>query len=212
MQMLATKPRGRREGVPVREGSVAEARKEAGLSLAEVAKGRLSRTAIHLIEKGTSRPSLETLKHIAQQTGKPLSFFLNGAKSRSPFMEMTQLLRAKNDLSEALAAGEANRERSVQAKVCMVLGQVEEWCGNVAGADEQFATAIQILERLGKPVLLRDAHMTYAELLESRLAISAAAHHWKLAAEIGKLASVMIDSNPRNATIDGRGKTSDLSA
>ena len=39
------------------------------------------------------------------------------------------------------------------------------------------------------PELLRDAHMSYAELLEGRQYIAAAAHHWKLAAEICKLAA-----------------------
>jgi hypothetical protein len=48
----------------------------------------------------------------------------------------------------------------------MLVGQAEEWCGNTANADEQFETAIRILEQLSTPELLRDAHMAYAELLE----------------------------------------------
>src|SRR5260370_32028305 len=72
----ATRYRGRRQGVAVREGSVGEARREARLTLAQVAGDRLSRTAIHLIEKGRTRPSMETLQQIARLTRKPIEFFL----------------------------------------------------------------------------------------------------------------------------------------
>jgi tetratricopeptide (TPR) repeat protein len=74
--MLDSKYRGRRKGIPVREGSVLQARKEANLTLAQVAGSLVSRTAIHLIERGRSRPSLETLEQIARQTRKPVEFFL----------------------------------------------------------------------------------------------------------------------------------------
>jgi tetratricopeptide (TPR) repeat protein len=52
------------------------ARKEAGLSLAQVGKGHVTAPAIFLIETGRTRPSLPTLEHIAQRTGKPVEFFL----------------------------------------------------------------------------------------------------------------------------------------
>ena len=74
--MLDSKYRGRRKGIPVRDGSVRQARKEAHLSLAQVAGSTVSRTAIHLIETGRTRPSLETLEQIARQTRKPVEFFL----------------------------------------------------------------------------------------------------------------------------------------
>jgi tetratricopeptide (TPR) repeat protein len=74
--MLGSRYRGRRKGVAVREGSVEQARREARLTLAQVAAGQLTRTAIHLIEKGRTRPSMETLEQIARQTRKPIEFFL----------------------------------------------------------------------------------------------------------------------------------------
>src|SRR5216684_8393477 len=74
--MLGTRYRGRRKGVAVREGSVGEARREAKLTLAQVAGGTVTRTAIHLVEKGRTRPSMETLQQIARQTRKPIEFFL----------------------------------------------------------------------------------------------------------------------------------------
>src|SRR5216683_2360166 len=69
--MLGTKYRGRRRGIAVREGSVEQARREAKLTLAQVAGGTLTRTAIHLIEKGRTRPSIETLQQTARPDGKP---------------------------------------------------------------------------------------------------------------------------------------------
>lgn len=53
-----------------------QARHEAGLSLAQVGKGHVTAPAIFLIETGRTRPSLPTLEHIAQRTGKPVEFFL----------------------------------------------------------------------------------------------------------------------------------------
>lgn len=67
--------RGNKRGIELRPGSVAQARSEAGLSLAQVANSRVSRAAIHLIETGQSRPTLATLRLIAQRTRKPLAFF-----------------------------------------------------------------------------------------------------------------------------------------
>ncbi len=190
--MLGTKRGARRKGIEVREGSVAQARREADLTLAQVAGGELSRTAIHLIEKGMARPSMETLKHIAHKTGKPMSFFLRGPEETSAlYADLKDLQKAKSYLAQALAAGQARREPRVQAEVRMLVGQAEEWCGNTANADEQFETAIRILEQLSTPELLRDAHMAYAELLEARQDIPAAAHHWKVAAEICKLGAAL---------------------
>jgi tetratricopeptide (TPR) repeat protein len=90
--MLGTRYRGRRKGVAVREGSVEQARREARLTLAQVAGTKLTRTAIHLIEKGRTRPSLETLQQIARQTHKPIEFFLN-PDALAPLTERQAQLR-----------------------------------------------------------------------------------------------------------------------
>lgn len=74
---FAVAPRSTRgRGLELKPGSVKQAREEAGLSLAQVAGKDLSRTAVHLIETGQSRPSLQTLEVIARRTNKPLEFFL----------------------------------------------------------------------------------------------------------------------------------------
>ena len=58
---------------------VREARLAAGLSLAQVAKQDVSRTFVHLIETGRSRPSRRVLALIARRTGKPISYFMAGS-------------------------------------------------------------------------------------------------------------------------------------
>jgi tetratricopeptide (TPR) repeat protein len=76
--------RPRSPGVDIRDGSVREARQNAGLSLAKLAGQELSRGAIYLIESGRSRPSIATLKLIAARTRKPISFFLPSETTFEP--------------------------------------------------------------------------------------------------------------------------------
>ena len=61
---------------------VREARLEAGLSLAQVAGDDVSRTFIHFVEQGRSRPSKAVLSLIARRTGKPISYFMLPATSK----------------------------------------------------------------------------------------------------------------------------------
>src|SRR5690242_18537650 len=72
----SSRRRGRRRGVEIRPGSVKQARQQAGLSLGQVAREDISRTAIYFVETGKARPSMETLQLIADRTGHPLDFFL----------------------------------------------------------------------------------------------------------------------------------------
>src|ERR1700704_1955142 len=103
--------RGRRPGVDVKPGSVKQARVEAGLSLGQVANGVVSRTAIYFVETGKSRPSMETLKLIAERTGRPLDYFLARPSTMearsSPHTLEVELLLAGNEPQAALAAGRA---------------------------------------------------------------------------------------------------------
>src|SRR3979411_1032401 len=95
--MLGSKYRGRRKGVAIRAGSVRQARFEARLSLAQVAAGQVSRTAVHHIENDRVKPSLETLRLIARQTGKPIEYFLLAPHGQpelnEPHQEIVQLER-----------------------------------------------------------------------------------------------------------------------
>ena len=68
----------RGSGIAVDPERVREARLEAGLSLAQIARDDVSRTFIHFVETGKSRPSQRILALIARRTGKPISYFNPG--------------------------------------------------------------------------------------------------------------------------------------
>jgi tetratricopeptide (TPR) repeat protein/DNA-binding XRE family transcriptional regulator len=98
--------RGRRRGVEIKPGTVKQARLEAGLSLGQVARGDISRTAIYFVETGKAKPSLETLKLISERTGRPLDYFLVSPtrEDRSPsvaVMEIERLLASGDNLGVA---------------------------------------------------------------------------------------------------------------
>jgi tetratricopeptide (TPR) repeat protein/DNA-binding XRE family transcriptional regulator len=103
--------RGRRRGVEIKPGTVKQARAEAGLSLAQVAGDEISRTAIYFVETGKAKPSIETLRLIAERTGRPLDYFLarpstTEARSTSRTAELERLV-VTGDPVGALAEGEA---------------------------------------------------------------------------------------------------------
>src|ERR1700682_2547373 len=103
--------RGRRRGVEIKPGTVKQARADAGLSLAQVAGGEISRTAIYFVETGKAKPSMETLKLIASRTGRPLDYFLSRprtmeARSTAVTAEIERLITAR-DPAGALSAGDA---------------------------------------------------------------------------------------------------------
>src|SRR5690242_1046054 len=106
----ASKRRGRRRGVDIRPGSVKQARLEAGLSLGQVARSDLSRTAIYFVETGKAKPSIETLRLISDRTNKPLEFFLgaDGIANTDPEAALTDIERmlATSDPGAAAAAAE----------------------------------------------------------------------------------------------------------
>jgi tetratricopeptide (TPR) repeat protein len=58
--------------VNVDPDAVRQARLKAGLSLAQVAGSELSRQAVHLIERGKIRPTMATLRTIADRLGVPV--------------------------------------------------------------------------------------------------------------------------------------------
>jgi tetratricopeptide (TPR) repeat protein len=131
--MLGRKYRGRRKGVAIREGSVRQARSEAKLSLAQVAAGEISRTAVHHIENDRVKPSLETLRLIARQTRKPIEYFLLAPQGQSglnePHQEIVQLERliAARDFQGVLMLGPTLLNRGwsdeAMAMVRFYLGQ-----------------------------------------------------------------------------------------
>jgi tetratricopeptide (TPR) repeat protein/DNA-binding XRE family transcriptional regulator len=185
--MLDSKHRGRRKGIPVRDGSVRQARKEANLTLAQVADAKVSRTAIHLIETGRCRPSLDTLELIARQTHKPVEFFLlspDGApeltESRKDLDELERLTATRDfehviDLGLALLEKQAGEEAG--ALIRFYLGQA--YCRVVRPVDalEHLRLAREAFEQVGDEWMAVEAldwEASALGLMEDPLAIAAA--------------------------------------
>src|ERR1700682_566611 len=101
-----------------------------------------------------------------------------------------RLEEARGYLEQAVQAGEAAGERGCLAQVHVLQAQLDEMLDKTQAADQHFEAAIQILGELEMPNRLRDCHMAYANMLEARGELSVAARHWKLAAEIGKAATL----------------------
>ncbi len=61
-----------------------QARLEAGLSQRQLCGDYISRNMLSLIENGSARPSMDTLRYFSQMLGKPISFFLEEDAVTSP--------------------------------------------------------------------------------------------------------------------------------
>jgi hypothetical protein len=90
-------------------------------------------------------------------------------------------------LNLALEAAESTGERIVAADAHTIFGELEERHANGVAADGHFQLALEILDVLAMPDRLRDCHMAYAKLLDTRGDLPRAAAHWRAAAEIGRL-------------------------
>jgi tetratricopeptide (TPR) repeat protein/DNA-binding XRE family transcriptional regulator len=156
--------RGRRPGVDVKPGSVKQARLEAGLSLGQVASGVVSRTAIYFVETGKSRPSMETLRLIADRTGQPLDYFLSSpstmeARSSPQTTEIERLI-ATGDARGAIAAGHAMLERQldtdVVAKVHYLLANAHLRLTQAGEGRRHAATARAHFEQTGDVLMIAE--------------------------------------------------------
>ena len=56
---------------------IKEARLEKGMSQRELCGTMITRNMLSLIEHGSAHPSMDTLRYLAQQLGKPISYFLD---------------------------------------------------------------------------------------------------------------------------------------
>jgi transcriptional regulator with XRE-family HTH domain len=78
-----------------------QARLDAGFSQKTLCGDRITRNMLTQIENGNARPSMDTLRYLAAQLGKPLSYFLEDDAVTSPNQEL--MARARNaEPSEAL--------------------------------------------------------------------------------------------------------------
>jgi len=155
---------------------VKQARSEAGLSLAQVGKGHVTAPAIYLIETGRTRPSLPTLEHIAQRTGKPVEFFLadpaGGTDETQARLAELEAMVAEGRYPEAVELGASllelgtsayrlGRIRYFLAMAHLQLGQPERGIALLADARAHFEAindGVMLAECLGAQATL--AYMT----------------------------------------------------
>ena len=70
-----------------------QARLDAGLSQKALCGDRITRNMLSQIENGSAHPSMNTLRYLAAQLGKPLSYFLEDDAVTSPNQELMEKLR-----------------------------------------------------------------------------------------------------------------------
>lgn len=78
-----------------------QARLDAGLSQKALCGDRITRNMLSQIENGSARPSMDTLRYLAHQLNKPLSYFLEDDAVTSPNQALMEKARAA-EASEAL--------------------------------------------------------------------------------------------------------------
>ena len=151
--------RGSRRGLEVKPGAILQARTEAGLSLAEVAAGEVSRVAIHRIERGLSRPTLRTLELIAARTGRPVAWFLEAPQTIAAAPEeLLELERAVTEerFEQAEAMGRAllavTHDRTSIARIQLLVGEARVWLGRADQALDLLAAARREFERGEDPL------------------------------------------------------------
>lgn len=154
----------RPKGIAVRPEAVRQARQESGLSLADLARGQVTRAAIHLVETGKMRPSMRTLQLIAQSTGRPISYFLadqeGSEEQRRGREELLRLVEA-GELAEAVTAGNRllrdHPQPGIEADVRFALGKAHVRMVQGERALRHLARARVLFERAGDSWMLAHA-------------------------------------------------------
>ena len=71
-----------------------QARREAGLSQRQLCGEEITRNMLSQIENGSARPSMDTLRYLAQRLGRPMSYFLEEQAVSSP--NQTVMAQSRN--------------------------------------------------------------------------------------------------------------------
>jgi tetratricopeptide (TPR) repeat protein/DNA-binding XRE family transcriptional regulator len=150
--------------VDVRPGSVKQARSEAGLSLGQVAGGAVSRTAIYYVETGKARPSLETLRLIAERTGRPLDFFLGQPSTMEPRSTIgtsgPELLVAKGEYRAAIESAQELLDQrpdpELAARLRYLMANAHLQLAEPAAAQPLLTAARAYFERVGDVLMIAE--------------------------------------------------------
>lgn len=97
-----------------------QARLEANLSQRQLCGETITRNMLSQIEHGTARPSMETLRYLAAQLGKPVSYFLDEHAVTSPNQQKMA------DARDAYAAGAPDTAWEI-LQCCKMPDPVFQW-------------------------------------------------------------------------------------
>jgi tetratricopeptide (TPR) repeat protein len=160
----SSRRRGRRRGIEIRPDAVKQARREAGLSLGQVAQSDLSRTAIYFVETGKAKPSLETLQLIASRTNKPIEFFLadghSPAGDEAALAEVERLVAVGDnsgavDAVNGLLARASDAGVAAHARVSLATALIR--LGQPGRARSQASAARMYFEQVGDVLMAAEA-------------------------------------------------------
>ena len=188
----------RAPGINVIPERVRQARQDAKLSLAKLARGDISRTALHLVETGKSRPSLGTLKLIAERTDRPLDYFLAAGQSdlikaetdrlSLPAVEELELAISQERFDDAKTIGRSLLATvagsGLRGRVCVYCAQAFLQTASVEDALPLLAEARAIFEASDDKWMLTeclDWQAAAEHLLENPAALALARHALSLA-------------------------------
>lgn len=114
-----------------------QARQEAGLSQRQLCGEEITRNMLSQIENGSARPSMDTLRYLAQRLGRPISYFLEEQSVTSP--NQSVMAQARSAFAQ-------------QAH-----GQALEHLSHYQAPDPVFDWERQLMEALSRMVLAQQA-------------------------------------------------------
>ena len=135
---------------------IKEARLAAGLSQRQLCGDTITRNMLSRIENGTVRPSMTTLQFLAEQLGKPVSYFLDESTVTSPNLQVMSHARQcyrREDYAGTLAALEKyespdetfeDEKLLLQAKCYLILAEKALAQGKQPYAAELLCKAEQV--------------------------------------------------------------------
>ena len=129
-----------------------QARLEAGLSQRQLCGDEITRNMLSQIENGTARPSMDTLRFLAQRLGKTISYFLDENTVLSPnqaVMEQARAAFGRKEYDRALSLLNEYRQPDDlfdwEMALLAALSSLE--LAEQAAAREQLPYALRLLEQ-----------------------------------------------------------------
>lgn len=148
-------------------GKIKQLRLELGLSQRALCGDTITRNMLSQIENGTARPSMDTLRFLAERLGKPVSYFLEEvtASVNQNLMEQARQAYGTGDYAGALELLEAYQtpDGVFDQEAALLRGLCRMTLGEQALEQGRLVYAQQLLEQAG-----RERSVYYGPELERR--------------------------------------------